>query len=199
MNKYSEVEIKLDAEGLSPHDFIEFISKTSPNIELFKSLEGTDTFFKKEDDVVRHRCDGTFRESTLTVKKRKSKNSIVDRHEIDMPIKPSVPPEDVQAFLKLAGWKEEFRIFKKYYIFVVNGVYDSGNKPESYKACIALYDVWKTNKEKCRFLEVEIEKESNCTVESGKKILDWWAIELKKLLPEGKPLNKSLYEIFKGK
>lgn len=195
MNRYSELEIKLAADGLEPAGFIDFILKSKANVETLQMISGTDTFYRKGKEVIRHRCDGKEKRSVLTVKKRKSKNSLVDRHEVDLPVKMDVPPEDVAAFLELAGWKEEYTIRKEYYIFHI--------AENNHRSCVALYDVWKVDgvkvvSKKYRFLEVEIERDSECSTRTGESLLTEWLTNINAaILPDSKPLNISLYELFK--
>lgn len=191
MNQHSEVEIKLDAEGLNPKKFMEFVINCDVHIDRILIVSGYDTFYRNGDNVVRHRCDGDDKDSVLTVKKRKSKKSIIDRYEVDLPVKPGVPPEMVSAFLEMSGWTEEFTINKQYHIFNVSG--------KDHEACVALYDVWRTGnyKNKYRFLEVEIERKSKCTPKMGERYLEEWLENIKtSLLPNAVPLNVSLYELF---
>lgn len=189
MDKKSEVEIKVDATGLDPKKFMAFVVTQEERIERIKIINGTDTFYRHGDDVIRHRCDGEAKDSVLTVKKRKSADSIVNRYEVDLPVKPGVPPEMVGAFFEMSGWQKEFSIVKEYHFFNVRG--------KDYEACIAMYDVWRDPKKKYRFLEVEIERESDCSAKQAEKYLNEWLGRIKKaLLPDAKPLNVSLYELF---
>ena len=194
MDKFSEVEIKLDATGLDPKKFMEFVINCDERIDRIKIISGWDTYYKSGEDIVRHRCDGDDKDSVLTVKKRKNNGSIIDRFEVDMPIKAGTPPEMVTAFLEMSGFKSEFTINKKYHFFNVSG--------KDYEACVAMYDVWKAGdyKKKYRFLEVEIERESKCSSTTAKRYLDEWLERINKsLLPDAKPLNSSLYELFTTK
>lgn len=196
MDQLAEVEIKLDAQGLDPRKFMAFVvSQEDLHIERVKMIKGRDTFYRKENDVVRYRCDGEERISFLTVKKRKSADSLVDRIEVDLPITEGTKPELVEAFFDISGWKKEFSIYKDYHFFNVDGVSNNG---VHYKACIALYDVWgKRYHNKRQFLEVEIERESECTAEEAKQLLNEWLVRIKNsLLPDATPLNLSLYEYF---
>lgn len=87
MDQHSEVEIKLDATGLDPKYFMAFVVATPDiHIERIKIIEGKDTFYRKGNDVVRYRCDGQEQISFLTVKKRISADSIVNRKEVDLPL-----------------------------------------------------------------------------------------------------------------
>ena len=195
MDKYSEVEIKLDATGLDPKKFMAFVVSQDTRLERVKVIQGKDTFYRKGDDVVRYRCDGEEKMSFLTVKKRKSADSLIDRKEIDLPLKDGTPADIVEAFFELSGWEKEFSIYKDYWFFNVAGVTDDGTH---YEACVAMYDVYKTYGPKHRFLEVEIERESDCSTGQAKEILDQWLANIKtSLLPDAKPLNLSLYELFK--
>jgi adenylate cyclase class IV len=194
MDEFSEVEIKIDAEKIKTVDFIHFVlnSDVSLVIDEIKILNGTDCFYQKGDDVVRHRCDGVNKKSVLTVKKRKSNKSIVDRHEVDLPIELGTTPDTVSKFLEMSGWSKLFQINKSYHVFKVSS--------PQYKACVALYDVNKGGKNKRRFLEVEIEKDSKCTHEEGLVYLNSWLERIRtELSVPAEPLNLSLYEYYKDK
>jgi len=197
MDKFSEVEIKVDATELDPHKFMAFVvSQTDVVPEKVRIISGTDTFYRRGDDVIRHRCDGGTREEQehfLTVKKRKSQDSLMDRKEIDLVLKAhGKEPILVEAFFELTGWQKEFQLHKNYVVLNVEGI--------GYKACIAMYDVWggrRNPQDVKRFLEVEIERESSCTTEEAKAHLHDWLGRIKKdLLPNAIPLNLSLYEYF---
>lgn len=190
MDKFSEVEIKIDAEGLDPRDFMAFVVQCQDiHIEKVRIISGQDTFWRKGDDVVRARCDGPEKENILTVKKRKSADSLVDRKEVDLVLKEGTDPDMVKAFFQMTGWQEEFTIYKDYHFFNVQG--------PDYHACIAMYDVWKTPNKKRRFLEVEIERDSKCSPAQAKKYLAIWLDKINHgLLMSATPLNLSLYEYF---
>lgn len=193
MEQNLEIEIKLKADGLSETDFLSWVVAAESNVkvESVSVISGTDRFWRKNDDVVRHRCDGPEQHSVLTVKKRKSAESLVNRFEVDLPIQLGTAPETVDGFLRLAGYKHEFGIFKNYWVVKAKG--------PDYHTCIALYDVWgKTYSTKKRFLEVEIERASGCDSVRAEEILKEWqaSIDRYSLLPNSTPVNQSLYEIF---
>lgn len=194
MDKHSELEVKLDATSLTTIELSRFVQKVDAVADIgpLQVIGGKDTFYQKDEAVVRHRF-GDDKLSVLTIKKRKNKKDIIDRHEVDLPVAHGVDPKTIQAFFKLSGFKSLFSLRKTSYIYHIAG--------NDYKACIAMYDAAKVgSKKKYRFLEIEIDKDSKCSDKEGRKHLDMW-VELIKcnLLPESKPLNVSLFELFKGK
>lgn len=206
-DKHSEVESKFRAPDISPADLLAYIAlETNPGeirLERYKQVNGQDVYYTNGDDVVRHRFDGKRRTSTLTVKKRKSADSIADRQEVDLPIKEDVPSGDVEAFLKLSGWKPLFAIDKMSYI-----AHLSCPKPESftkrYEVCIALYDVMNLNEHEAeagweRFLEIEVEKDNDCTHEEALAYLKVWSDKLRADFELAEPLNQSLLELYRPK
>lgn len=194
MDKFSEVEIKVDATGLDPKAFMAFVvGQDDITIDKIRIIPGVDTFYRKGDDVIRARCDGPEQECILTVKKRKSATSLLDRKEVDLVLRPGTDPIMVRAFFELSGWQKEFNIYKSYHFFNVKGLVNG----KMYHACVAMYDVHRTSDKKRTFLEVEIERDSDCSAEEAKELLNTWLGRIKKtLLPNATPLNLSLYEYF---
>lgn len=190
----SEIEVKFEAPGLSREDFMNFMTTNFyGGIREYKKVAGWDDYYVQGENVVRHRCDGRKKRSTLTVKRRKSEDSISDRHEVDLPVGDKVPASDVSAFLKMSGWKLLFTIEKESFIYLYE-------LPSGTKVCVALYDVWRPGQHRDklsrRFLEIEIEKDSKIDIETARQILDDWTTVFKKKLKLAKPLNSSLYEMY---
>lgn len=201
MDKHSEVEVKFDATNVSIRQYYEFLIASAVDSEIctihnFKVVEGVDTYFVLNSEPLRLR-EGGDKEVELTYKQRKSKSSINDRVEINLPMKAGVKGRDVMTFISYLGAKLDFIIGKTSYIYHVTGFIGK----EEYKATMALYDVSSVGGEVRRFLEVEIEADSECSSEVGLKALDKWSKRVQNHLNVGKPLNQSLYEIYttKGK
>jgi len=195
MDNHSEIEAKFRADTVSLGDFLGFMA-VHYGFKKYKVVSGTDVYHTRGEDVVRHRYDGEKALSTLTVKKRKSAESIADRHEVDLPLRDDVQVRDVKAFLKLTGWEPLFSIEKTSYIAHV--------QMGAHVACLALYDVWALNAPEHeqgsnRFLEVEIEKDSSCTPEEAERFLQQWIEEIRGEFNLGDPSNQSLFEIYSPK
>jgi adenylate cyclase class IV len=184
----SEVEAKFDADHLIPEAL--FSALKGYNIISYKKVAGWDRYYRRGEYLQRHRCDGTRRTSELTVKSRKSNDSIEDRHEVDLPIREDVPDNRVTAFIKATGWELDLELDKVSYIFHVQGA--------GHIACIALYDVELLGHSvtRRRFLEVEIDKSSACEHREAAGHLAYWKRQLTYHLSVESPLNESLYEIF---
>lgn len=194
MDQHSEVEAKFDAAHLTPGAIHKALDDdgTAEKVRSYKRVGGWDRYYEQGGRFLRHRCDGMRKTSVLTVKERKSSSSIQDRHEVDMPIAEQVPADDVTAFLTMTGWKLHFEISKMSYIWHFQA--------SDYVACIALYDVWQGHKATARrFLEIEIEKDSNCTHAAAKTILEGWITWARQALRLDVPLNESLFEIYAPK
>ncbi len=188
MNPHSELETKWSANLIGPDDVAQALG--GEDVDSYKRVGGPDRYYKQGKNFLRHRCDGKRKTSVLTVKSRKSLDSIQDRNEVDMPIADYVPEADVTAFLLATGWELYFQIEKMSYIWrVIN---------PTYTAVIALYDVFKLGPDGFtdRYLEVEIEKDSVCTDTEGKTFLEAWNKKLEWRLDIGKPLNTSLLEMY---
>ena len=208
MNLHSEVEAKFDASKVSLkqyHDFIsgqsgEFINTKVVRIDSYKAVSGKDTYYDLNGSKLRYR-EGDMAGGELTYKQRKSDKSIADRVEINLPFSSKVSPNDVHTMISYLGGKEVFNIHKTSYIYHVTGQLSADNVGDPrYIAVIALYDVTDEDDKTRRFLEVEIEASSPCTVEVGRKALDRWIRIVKNGLEVEGPLNESLFEIYsKGK
>jgi adenylate cyclase class IV len=203
-DKHSEVEVKFDGTGLEVGAFLTYIGMmaSEPNIHLdwYKQVNGDDSYYQQGDNILRHRYDGQRRTSVLTVKQRKSAESTNDRKEVDLFLREDMTPGDVQAFLQLTGWTQVLPITKMSYIAMVT--VKDGSK--TYKVCLALYDVMDLSVHEGeagwdRYLEAEIEKDSECTHEEALAYLDKWVEILRADLTLGPPMNKSLFEIYRPK
>lgn len=193
MDPHSEMEVKFRAQTLDFSAFVAFVAKRGAAVRSYKRVEGQDTYWQRGANVVRHRCDGNQKSSVLTVKGRKSTESIVDRHEVDLPLAQSVRSRDVVRFLEMTGWQPQFTIEKVSYIFHVDGYHHA--------VCLALYDVWPPNQPEHdagteRFLEIEVEKDSQCSPEQAGRVLAEWTQAVRCELHLGEPLNESLYEMY---
>lgn len=204
MDPHSELEIKFRAQRVSIKDFHEMVlslSNDTPTPSLvqingFKSIPGRDTYFILNEQPLRLRTGGD-RESELTYKQRKSTKSIVDRVEINLPLKYGTNEVSVKKLLGYLGAEEVFCIDKVSHIYNVTGKYGTAE----FHATLALYDVTEEGTTKTdRFLEVEVEAASSCSEEIALKVLDKWRRLIKDELDVDGPINESLFEIYnKGK
>lgn len=217
MDKHSEMEVKFNASQVGTGDVHQWLSQKS-NIEVYRKVGGLDHYWKQGGSVVRHRHDSERRLSVFTVKQRKTMGSTMDRHEIDIPLDPSVTPEDAEAFLKMTGWTRLFSIDKMSHIWNVV------DRKSGVKLCVALYDVWPYEKVKIifpdaalrrikenapavrsggrgpgkrRFMEIEIEKDEPLAPSDGVTLLKAWTKSAQESLDLTEPLNQSLFEIYR--
>lgn len=204
-DKLSEVEAKFDGSNINVTDFIKYVADVSQSgfahLEKYKQVDGDDTYYQQGENFLRHRYDGQRRLSIFTVKQRKSKESISDRHEIDLPLSLEVDPETAAAFLKMTGWKPVFTIHKMSYIAHMKVAQQFNAERGGYVACLALYDVCDARQPEHdmgweRYLEVEIEKDSDISHENALIELGLWVKKLRAAFSLGEPMNKSLFEIY---
>jgi hypothetical protein len=157
----------------------------------FFEIEGIDIYYGQGKNVLRHRFDGQEGLNCLTVKKRKSKKSLRDRHEVDLKMENGpVSCADITAFLKLSGWKEMFRLRKKYWIVDIKN--SSGAI-----VCLALYDVSSKGRKTKRFLEAEVERHSTIGPRGGLRELKKLEGMLRDIFKLDKPVNESLFEMYR--
>lgn len=207
MDPHSEVEAKFDAQKVTLKEYHDFLSSLSGEkintkvvrLDAYKAVAGKDTYYNLNGSILRYR-EGDMAGGELTYKQRKSDKSIADRVEINLPFSQRVKPGDVHTMIDYLGGKPVFSIEKVSYIYHVTGQMVAEEKDSQYIAVLALYDVTDEDGKMRRFLEVEIEASSPCSVETGRKALDKWARIIKNQLQVEGPLNESLYEIYsKGK
>lgn len=200
ISHHDEIEAKLDGKEVDLKTFLSWAHKL-PNIERSEhSVNTPDDYYECGDAVVRHRgLDG---KHELTVKRRKSTSSTRDREEIDLFFSDRTPHASVGAFLRATGYKLAFRLIK-------DNIYIFWTKPTPNITLVyCIYDVWDEDVPgtRRRFIEVEVEKGSNVTPETGKRYLRDAVDEMQRMFLDasfkpilGEPLNESLYEIFSGK
>ncbi len=182
---YSEIEFKYDAQHVTHNQFNLWATSLKPF--SCKRVQGWDSYYRNKSHVVRHRYNDNY--NALTVKLRKSSNSITDRVEVDLMIQGS--PDDAVQFLTRTGYTKEFSLWKKAHIYHVddNGV----------EITLVIYDTKTKGKPDGRFIEVEVEKCLNVSPRLAKKVLKKWDLILRERFGLTKPMNKSLYEIISGK
>lgn len=193
VHNHNEIEVKFQADHVDVRDFKRYFND---DLEAsVKHVIGPDTYWSKDEDVVRHRIDSE-RGSEITVKRRKSLSSTKDREEIDLPFGPNskVTPDDIDAWLRALHFTELFSLTKEAWIVTTK-------LTPNVNGCFVIYEVWlsETPNQKRRFIEIEIEKGSNITVETAKRHLNTWAQKLQSQFKLQDPLNQSLYEIYSGR
>lgn len=205
--QHSELEVKYAADSLTIAQFEDFLSGRADRFPLQRKIvvTGTDIYYERGRDVVRQRMgDGC---NELTVKVRKSRKSIQDRHEVDLSFAEKTRPIDVQQFLKLTGWKESVSLVKTSYIYFfrrpANLYLRERPREEQYVDFdIAVYDVTLSPPglhATRRFMEVEIHKDSPVDMDARVEELRLLKTSFPSALKLGEPLNESLYEIYSGK
>lgn len=186
-----ELEVKLPAEVIGEMDFCKWAISKNPY--RYIQVAGPDQFYRRGEEVVRHRIPPD-EAAQLTIKKRKSTQSIKDRSEVDLELSLAATPDLVKNFLELAGFIEDIRIYKQAKIFWFK------NKKE--EIIVSFYSAQKEvngalqEPKKC-YIEIEVLKGSDVTIETGKSYLRKWTDELNTYFKlDLKPLNESLYEVF---
>lgn len=211
MDRYSEVEVKFDAEGLYLGQAQEFLDHlpSEYQIEKYMNAVGTDYFYALGTGTLRFRKDTIWLErqyspdgnpavdlpsrvtSCFTVKQRKSSTHLLDRKEVDLWVGPQTV-DDVAALVAMLGGRLSFSIKKTYHVWML--------RKGDIHICFAVYDVSRADgTDLKRFLEVEIERDSNCGPEEGKAELNSWIIQLQADLFLGEPVNQSLQEMYTPK
>ena len=166
-NKHSELEVKFGANYVFLNDF-ERAVKAAPGtvVEFKKVVGGHDWYYNNaQGNVVRHRVGKNCEKNELTVKARKSAESITNRVEIDLGFDEATKPVDVTTFLYTAGWSLEFFLVKDSYIYTV--------ECRDFKYTAVVYDVGYNKSPEAlsrRFFEVEIEKDHALSEEIARRI-----------------------------
>jgi adenylate cyclase class IV len=190
--EHFELEKKFDAKLVSVEQFKSWGFSKNPN-EYLHAI-GPDLYYVQGKNVLRHRQNGDGA-GQMTVKQRTSKRSTVLRGEIDLNFSHLNTVDDVTKFLRATGWREKFTVIKDCHIFSFR---DSMPHMEA-----VIYDVRCFYPGGCegvpyRFLEIEVHKSHNKHPKSH-AALQIWEADLRKVLPVGKIMTKSLYEIYSGK
>lgn len=191
IDKKTEIEVKVCADSVSVRDFHAFCKQLSPTKYLY--VEGPDTYYELNNLILRHRSQPDGNE--LTIKKRKHSVSARDRLEIDLFLRYNTAQE-IADFLRIAGYKKLFVLYKKAHIFwfkIGKGEYNA-----------VIYEVWEIkgkNKKKNvkRFIEIEVCKGSRISVQTAKKNLSALSSQCIRALRAGPIINQSLFEIYSSR
>ena len=190
ISEHNEIEAKLDAPHVPIADFKKYVNDNY-DVRKYKFIESPDCYYENGMNVVRHRIDNDHHE--LTVKRRKNNTSTRDRLEVDLHFSKRTEVVDVEVFLKATGFAEAFTIKKKSHIFWVQ-------LTPRLEATFVIYDVKKIGETTWRrFVEIEAEKGSSVTSETGKRHVNACVADLRAAFKLEVPLNQSLYEIYSGK
>lgn len=180
-SKLLEIERKYRTQKDDWDAFVSLCRSLKPSTEL--EIGGPDTYFEKDDSILRWRYGLDI--SELTVKSRYSRNSSLIRQEVEIDVSENSAKE-VLNFIKSMGFKKLFRIHKTCHIFWF--------KDDLGEVCAVIYKVFsKTHKPKY-FIEIEAEK--GLSVEVSKKLIRDWELKLK--LSPSRRLNSTLFEIYSG-
>lgn len=193
ISEHDEIEAKLAADNVSIADFQKYMAEFA-GLEKYVRITSPDRYYECGPNVVRVRGrDGANDRPELTVKRRKSEGSTRDRLEVDLHFDDKTKIKDIVAFLGATGYTHSFTIEKESHIYWVK-------LSDNLMATFVIYDVWLQDEGKrARFIEVEAEKGSNVTAETGKRHVREQVKALQARFGVGEPLNESLYEIYSGK
>lgn len=185
--KYTELEYKFAADHVTKGLFRAMMIDKNPL--RFEHTEHDDVFWQRGDTIVRHRIKDV---GELTLKERTRDDSIVDRMEINLKLAGS--SSDAQAFLKAAGFRQLFCLYKDYI-----DIFDF--ERSDFKIEVALYSVARLNDTyasfgKRTFLEIEIKPGRDMSKEMAKEVLGEWADWARAQFALGPPLNFSLFEYY---
>lgn len=190
MSKFDEIEYKYKADHIKLSDFTQLMS-TLP-FESCLEVCSPDTYFTDaRGEVLRFR-NGIQPELTKKVKVKGFNNWV--RVEVDLPLDPKrLEMGVIDKFLKILGFKENFKIHKICNVFFLKEV--------NYVYYVVLDEELK---ELGRFIEVEVNKDrvyalnNSLTGLNALETLDYYANMLKSLgLTPKNRLKKSLYEIYR--
>lgn len=190
-DQHSEIEVKLDASAVDRGSFLLFCASRFP--DRYISIKGPDWYWQQGDNVVRHR-HSEHGAGELTVKRRRSTSSTLNRLEVDLMFANGQKVEDVETFLEASGWKRSFGLFKHADIFY----FDDCPVPMTivyYKVC----RIDPNERDWRYFVEIEAAKGSSATVKESMAAVDEWRHVLQKSFRLGDPVNESLWEIYTGK
>jgi adenylate cyclase class IV len=193
---HREIEVKLDATEVAVEDFMEYI-RFKYGLKRYepKLVKGSDYYFtNKQGHVLRYRTGSDWLQE-LTVKRRSSKVSTIDRLEIDLKLNNFANLHDVSAWAEALGFELSLPLYKE------SVIYEFKYAPYNVGVTIVMYDVKRIGSTlpPVQFLEVELAKDQS-DHPNAREIVGRIAEDLVTNLPgvSGKRLNYSLYEFFSG-
>jgi adenylate cyclase class IV len=176
--KHKEIEFKYWAEDFSKEDFlnsIHLLSEDGRDIPDAIYVVSCDDYYVKNceghSDFIRFRKGGSLYELTIKVKEDKN----VVRKEVNINVSGN-DDSSVVEFIKLAGYKKEFQVYKEAWIW-------------HFEDCDVSYYTLSDGRS-----VIELEAVNPASVEAGVAAISWWegALRLGSLKKE----QRSLYEIF---
>jgi adenylate cyclase class IV len=185
-NKFKEIELKYDATKVKLTDFQKLMGSMSPKI-LIETSSWDHYYTNLQDEFIRYRKSEIKPE--LTIKRKLHDKNNQQRIEINVALGDGDQDEVVDQFVKLLGYKENFKIYKSCFIYYFDEV------------DVVFYIVYDENMDEVgRFLEIEYleelahdKKTSHIMSTLGK-----YEKKLSKLNIKTKDrLSKSLFEMFK--
>lgn len=196
--RHHEIEIKYeldDRQGFN--DALKWMEECGLKTGLYEKrgfivVTGADTYYRQGRNVVRHRRDVSQSTNQLTVKRRTSTDSTVNREEIDLDFAPTTNAKDVTAFLLATGWKAEVTLTKTSHIMKLY------ERESGVEVTIAIYTVDCLGHSRRFFAEVEVEKDSRVSETKAEKLLEDWKVSIATDLSEAKQQKLSLYELYSG-
>lgn len=185
VSNFLEVEYKYRANRIDKYNFLKKCLSLNPCKNIV--VTGPDTYYEnKNGSVLRWRLSEDLNE--LTIKKRFSKKNSLVRKEVELDISDNSVKNTIR-FINTLGYKKLFRIYKECNIFWYN--------TELGQVCVVYYTVSHKTKQKRNFIEIEVEKGQNITVDSAKKLVKEW--ENKLSLNPNQRINSTLLELYSDK
>lgn len=185
-NKYKEVEFKYNAKDIKLTDFQKKMAELNPKFLIETS--SWDFYYTNEvGESIRYRKSELKPE--LTIKRKLDEDNNQKRIEINLGLAEGDHDETVDEFVKLLGYKLNFKIYKSCFIYFFDDV------------DVVFYIVYDENMdEKGRFLEIEFleEKAHESEMKDIFKSLHKYEKDLKKLgINKNNRIPYSLFEMFK--
>jgi len=179
--KSLEIERKFTATKADWEPFVALCNSLAPSRVL--EVSGPDTYFTRQDTVLRWRHNKDLDE--LTIKERLSNRSSFVRDELEIKLTSGIAPKEVLSFVKAAGFEKLFRIRKHCVVFWFQ---DSAVE----QVCVAIYRVEHRGSEDQWFIEIEAKKGEN--PEASKRAVMAWAKDLG--ISPDRVIDKTLLEIY---
>ncbi len=191
MDKHLELEYKFNAKGVDPEKFERVLRDLVPDEVVYPTVR--DIYYHDltvDDDrpAVRYRIvEGKYQE--LTMKTRKSLNSLRERTEVNVKLDQDEDPEAVGKLLEMMGYERQFTLDKP--MCSVYSFHEVDGEVE-----VALYSVRHVGHGDVARAFVEVEVKGGMTKDFAIDVLNEWKAFLQETFQLGKPLNQSLYEMY---
>jgi hypothetical protein len=185
--RHSELEFKFKADHVPVAFFKNMMHTSLP--DDYENLTFDDVYWKRGAVCVRHRL---LKGGEMTVKARKSQDSIKDRVEINLGFAPKTTQEDVEAFLAATGYERLFTLRKLIAHVFHFKFHDCDIEAAIYE--VGRVDKWGISGVR-QFIEIEL-KNRTFSEEEASGVLDAWKVWFQQQLGLAEPLNESLLEIY---